>query len=387
MRDKTMAVPRRPAVRLLAGSAAVLLALAACDGAPAGPGTQSSAPAMPMDPTAVAGSATTAVDPAWLCSADSDDGAPEHDAGPGVLTPATVQADGTSVTVTGPFALEDGYSYGGFLPEGVLLPASPDNRGAPAPEYDVDLTAEGAPAPPLVVRERVEVPGTGSAPSAATAQLSVGTCDDAPLPDGQYLLSLSGGGVQGPGRGEHGWASSEDVLLDVVDGELETVPGAVTAPDGEAPVDLSGLACGAPLAPLGDGDGLRVEVDDPSTSLPAEAPEGTLGASVTAEVAVTSTDRGTRALLQGIAVTDPSSGAVLAGARSASEIPLQWIGEEGVSTSEIAWTTRSTCSRAELEPGAYRAFAFAATVDATGGTHLVLSDPWEVEVGAEEPSS
>src|SRR5699024_7427007 len=132
------------------------------------------------------------------------------------------------------------------------VPAHPENRGAPAPGFEGELGVDGAPVPPIVGRERVELPGDGPAPSAVTARLTLGTCDDAPLPDGQFLLRLSGGGIDGPGRGgdDAGWAASEDVMVDVVDGALEVVPGAVSAPSGEVPVDLSPLHCGAALRPL-----------------------------------------------------------------------------------------------------------------------------------------
>lgn len=37
-------------------------------------------------------------------------------------------------------------------------------------------------------------------------------------------------------------------------------------------------------------------------------------------------------------------------------------------------------------PGPYRAHGFAVTVDADGATHVVLSEPWDVEVAAETPA-
>ena len=92
----------------------------------------------------------------------------------------------------------------------VLVPVHPENRGAPAPGFEGELGIEGAPTPPIVVRQRVEVPGAGAtpSPSAVIARLTLGTCDDSPLPDGQFLLRLTGGGVDGPGRGEDdaGWS-------------------------------------------------------------------------------------------------------------------------------------------------------------------------------------
>src|SRR5699024_9969977 len=163
-------------------------------------------------------------------------------------------ADGSVLEVSGPFHLAEGHRYRGFAPVGVLVPAHPENRGAPAPGFEGELGVDGAPVPPIVVRERVELPGDGPAPSAVTGR--------PPLADGQFLLRLSGGGIDGPGRGgdDAGWAASEDVMVDVVDGALEVVPGAVSAPSGEVPVDLSPLHCGAALRPLGEGDDLTVRV-------------------------------------------------------------------------------------------------------------------------------
>lgn len=361
-------------------TAAMLLALAACDESPRGADAGTTPPADPMDPRVVTETATTAVDPSWLCDPGGDAAAPEHSGEPGVLSPGSVQAEGNSVTVTGAFQLGEDSAYGGFAPDAVIVPSHPENRGVPAKGYDGQMGVEGAPAPPMVARERVEVPGEGAAPSSATAQLTLGTCDDAPLPDGQYLLSLSGGGVDGPGRGEEGWSSSQDVLLDVVGGELQAVPGAVAAPEGEIPADLSPLGCRAPLKAVGDGDGLSVTVSDQETSVPSLVPEKADGVAVDAQVTVTSKDLGTRALLQGVVLTSPTSGTVVAGARNATDVGLQWIDEDGVSTAESAWTTRLTCTHAPLNAGSYEAYGFAVTVDQEGATHIVLSDPWTVDV-------
>src|SRR5699024_12257646 len=87
--------------------------------------------------------------------------------------------------VSGPFHRAEAHRDRGFAPVGVLVPAHPENRGAPAPGFEGELGVDGAPVPPIVVRERVELPGDGPAPSAVTARLTLGTCDDAPLPDGQ----------------------------------------------------------------------------------------------------------------------------------------------------------------------------------------------------------
>src|SRR5699024_5507274 len=109
-----------------------------------------------------------------------------------------------------------------------------------------------------------------------------------------------------------------------------------------------------------------------------------LGVSVTAEVTVTSPDLGTRALFQGVVLSDPRTGAVVAGARNAPTSALQWIGEEGVTRTGRAWTSRGACGPDALRPGEYRAHAVAATLDEDGATPLVLSDPWTVEVVEEE---
>lgn len=384
---------RRPLGALAAGL--LVLALGACDGPPSLPGSRAdsespAASAAPMDPEQLATAATTPVDPSWLCSPGAGE-PPVRSTEPGVMTPGTVETDGNDVLVTGAFALGEEHSFSGFVPEGVVLPASAENRGLPVQGFEGALGVVGASTPPMVVRERVEVPGDGTAPSAVTARLTLGTCDDAPLPDGQYLLRLSGGGIDGPGRGadDAGWSASEDVLLDVVDGGLRPVPGAATAPTaptGEIPADLSTLACRAPLAARGDGDGLAVTVGDPSTSVSTAIPDSELGTGVTAQVTVTSQDVGTRALLQGIVVTNPATGSVVAGARSAADVGLQWVDAEGVSRPETAWITHGGCFSSALSPGTYRAHGFAVTVDDQGATHVVLSEAWDVEVTAEEPT-
>ena len=104
------------------------------------------------------------------------------------------------------------------------------------------------------------------------------------------------------------------------------------------------------------------------------------GVAVDAQVTVTAKDLGTRALLQGVVLTSPDSGTVVAGARNAPAVGLQWIDEDGVSTAESAWTTRLTCTHAPLNAGSYEAHGFAVTVDQEGATHIVLSDPWTVDV-------
>jgi hypothetical protein len=382
---------RRPRTAAVLATALLTLALGACDALPRPPGGGPAAPstaAAPMDPEAVAAADPAPVDPSWLCRpGEVDPPATSSDDG-GVLTPRAVRTDGNDVQVSGPFRLEDDHRYQGVAPEGVLLPADPEHRGRPAPGFEGELGVAGAPVPPMVVRARVEIPGEGAAPSAVTARLTLGTCDDSPLPDGQFLLRLSGGGVDGPGRGKDaGWRADGDVLVDVVDGRLRAVPGAVTAPSGEVPVDLSALACRTQLTPQGDGDGVSVQVTDPATSVSTAVPEDAIGAGITGAVTVSSQDLGTRALLQGIVLTDPRTGTVVAGARNASAISLQWIDEDGVTRSTQAWTTRAGCGRGALDPGAYRAHGFAATVDAEGATHVILSDPWDVEVVEPEPAA
>ncbi|MDN5688267.1 MAG: hypothetical protein L0G94_16550, partial [Brachybacterium sp.] len=368
-------------------AAALVLTLAACDGLPRDQDPTSAAPTPTMDSAEVARSEPASVDPSWLCAPGDGAEAPAYSPEPGVFTPETVQAEGSTVTISGGFALEDGYEYGGFTPDATIVPADPSHRGTPADGYDGRLGTEGSATPPIVVRERVEVPGEGAAPSAATARLTLGTCDDAPLPNGQYLLSLRGGGVDGPGRGEDGWSSSAPVMLDVVDGGLQRVPDALEAADGEVPADLAPLHCRAPLEAVGDRGGLSVVVSRQETGVSSQVPEGEVGVSVDARVTVTSKDLGTRALLQGVVLVSPSSGTVVAGARNAEAIGLQWIDEEGVATAESAWTTRETCTRAPLDPGDYAAYGFAVTVDDEGATQIVLSDPWTVEVAEESAPS
>lgn len=393
--DRAEHRPRRPRGRragAVLASMVLALSLGACDALPGLPGRgadEGSSPAAgePMDPSEVAAAESTPVDPSWLCRPGQVDPPVDSTEG-GTMTPRSVRADGSVLEVSGPFHLAEGHRYRGFAPVGVLVPAHPENRGAPAPGFEGELGVDGAPVPPIVVRERVELPGDGPAPSAVTARLTLGTCDDAPLPDGQFLLRLSGGGIDGPGRGgdDAGWVASEDVMVDVVDGALEVVPGAVSAPSGEVPVDLSPLHCGAALRPLGEGDDLTVRVADPTTRVSAHVPEDELGVSVTAEVTVTSPDLGTRALFQGVVLSDPRTGAVVAGARNAPTSALQWIGEEGVTRTGRAWTSRGACGPDALRPGEYRAHAVAATLDEDGATRLVLSDPWTVEVVEEEPA-
>ncbi|WP_394215200.1 hypothetical protein [Brachybacterium vulturis] len=384
--------PVRRARRTGAALASVVLALSlgACDAIPGLPGngaeTSSPAAGEPMEPAAVAAAESTPVDPSWLCR-PGEGTPPVGSTAGGTMTPQSVRADGNVLEVSGPFRLEAEHHYRGFAPVGVLVPADPGNRGLPAPGFEGELGVAGAPIPPIVVRERVEVSGDGPAPSTVTAHLTLGTCDDSPLPDGQFLLRLSGGGIDGPGHAEAdaGWSADGDVLVDVVDGAVEVVPGVVTAPSGEVPVDLSPLQCGARLAPLGTGDELAVQVADPTTRVSTAVPEDELGVSVSAQVTVTSPDLGTRALFQGVVLTHPGTGTVVAGARNTARIALQWIDQDGVTRTGRAWTTREACGHRALRPGEYRAHAVAVTVDEDGATRLVLSDPWSVEIVDEQP--
>ncbi|MEE1618350.1 hypothetical protein [Brachybacterium sp. J153] len=369
------------------GALALVLALGACDllGDSRSPEeSETTAAASPMDPAEVAESAGTAADPAWLCdpggghdapSVPDDDDSDPGTARVGALTPQSVTAEGSEATISGPFSLPDGTEYTGFAPEAVIVPADPLQRGAPAAGWAEVLAgrpAADSPAPPIVVRERVEVPADGPAPSAATAHLTLGTCDDSPLPDGAYVLRLL--------AADGTWAADGDVLLDVVGGTARAVPGAVTAPDGEVPVDLSGLTCRAAPATVGDGDGLTLAVADPVTTLPAQPGEDGTARGVSAAVTVTAAEPGSRTLLQGIVLLEPSTGTIVAGARNADRLPLQWIGPEGVTRTETAWTTTETCTRGTLEVGELHARAFAVTVDADGATHVLLSDPWTVTI-------
>lgn len=394
--DGRRALARHRAAGTLAAGL-LALSLSACDALPALPGSgpsTTSAPTTatePMDPEQVMSAASTTTDPSWLCRPGEEKSPLPTSTDGGVLTPETVSAEGNHLTISGPFRLTEDHSYTGFVPEGVLVPAALENRGVPAPSFDGELGVDGAPVPPMVVRERVEITAEDGtpAPSAATAHLTLGTCDDSPLPDGQFLLQLSGGGMEGPGlvKDDVGWRADGDVLVDVVDGRLRAVPGVISAPSGEIPADLSPLACRASLAALGDGDGLTVGVESPTSRVSTQVPEDDLGTAITAEVTVTAQELGTRALLQGVVVVNPAAGTVVAGARNASDIPLQWIDADGVSRTDHAWVSHSACGRDALSAGSYRAHGFAVTVDAEGATHLVLSDPWDVEVIDEEPAA
>lgn len=396
VRHSTRRAQRRPRAGRSASVLAaglLTLALASCDALPGFPDADpSQAPptAQPLDPATVAAAETSSVDPTWLCRPGEGESPLPPSTEGGSLRPEAVGADGAEITVSGPLVLEPGHSLAQFVPEGVLLPADPENRGAPAPGYEEELGVEGAPVPPMVVRGRVAVPVAegGPAPSAASARVSVGTCDDAPLPEGQFLLRLSGA-LDGPGRGgaDAGWAADEDVLVDVVDGRLRAVPGAVSAPTGEIPADLSPLTCGSELAAVGDGDGLEVEVAHGTDRVTTVPPEDGSPRSVGAEVRVTAQEQGTRALFQTVVVVRPSTGTIVAGARNSSGIALQWIGEEGASRTERASVTSSVCAAEALAPGTYRAHGVAVTVDANGSTHVLVSEPWDVEVHDEDPSA
>lgn len=365
------------------GAGVLALTLAACDLLP-GAGDEepstSAAPAAPMDPGQVAGTAQTSVDPGWLCDPGGDHEAPDGltdvgAAATGALLPQVFTADGATVTISGPLSLPAGTDYAGFVPEAIVVPADPARRGAPATGWEDVLAGRSdadSPAPPIVVRARVEVPADGAAPSTATAHLTLGTCDDAPLPDGMFLLRL----VAADGT----WAADGDVLLDVVGGEARAVPGAVTSPDGEAEVDLAPLACRAGLAPVGDGDGVALTVADPVTTVPAASGADGAARGVSATVTVTAAEAGTRVLLPGIVLVEPSTATIVAGARSADRLPLQWLGADGITRTETAWTTTETCTHGPLDVGDYEARAFAVTVDAAGATQVVLSDPWTVQV-------
>ena len=391
VRRGQQAPPRPPGpARPLAALAATLLALtlAACDALPGtaedSPAAEAAPSAQPMDPAEVAAAQSTAVDPTWLCRPGEGDSPLPQSTDGARMTPQAVHAEGHEITVSGPFQLGPEHSYDGFRPEGVLLPVHPDNRGLPAPEHEGALGEEDSPIPPMVVRERVEVPAnTGApAPAAVSAHLTVGTCDDAPLPEGQFVLQLSGALAGGD---DSGWAASEDVMVDVVDGRLRAVPGVVSAPGGEAPADLSPLACHAVLEPVGDSAGYRMSVEDPSTEVSRAPREDGSPASVTASLTVTSPDHGTHSLFQTVVVVDPETGRIVAGARNASEIPLHWMDEEGVTQQERASVTGSLCGARALSLGTYRAHGVAVTLDEDGRTELLVSDPWDVEIHDEAP--
>lgn len=334
-----------------------------------------------MDPSQVAAAELTTVNTSWLCEA-GDDGQPEHSGSPGVVVPREISADGDQVQVTGTLDLENGYEVTGFSPDALVTPAHAENRALPADPFTGTAGAEDYPLPPIVAIERVETELTGEAPATVAARLRLGTCDGAPLPDGPYLLSLTGGGIESPHRGENpaGWLASADVLLDVVDGQVQPVPGALTAPSGEIPVDMSGLSCGTALTASDDAS-LAISVQTPPTSLPA-APADEGPVMLSAGVTVTAPAPGTRGLLEGIVITNPATGTIVAGARHADVVGLGWIPEEGITSTVSTPTTQGTCSQRPLAAGAYQAHGFALSVGADGGTELSLSDPWTLEITA-----
>lgn len=385
---RPMRTPSRPfSLRRPLRAAAVLalgLALTGCDALPGSGGTAPSAAPSPMDPAQVEQAATTAVDPAWLCGTGGrDDPVPVRDRG--TFTPESVSAEGNDVLITGAFQLDDPGTYTGFFPDALVLPAQPGQRGTVAEPYDMDLADPGAPAPPIVVRARVEVPSDGPPPIRATAKLTLGTCDDAPLPDGQYVLLLRGDGGQGRAARDSGWAAPAPVLIDVAGGKVRPVPGVVTAPEDEGRIDPSGLRCGARLEPVGDGAGVTLELGDRTESISTVATEEDTAPAVTASLTFSTQEPGTRALLPAVVLTDPDTGRIVAGARNAELAPLHWVSAEGTTLPELAWVGHETCSGYALSPGTYTAHGAALTRDAEGTTHLILSTPWDVTVTDEEP--
>src|SRR5699024_11743712 len=105
---------------------------------PAGGGAAagaSPAAGAPMDPSEVAAAERTPVDPSWLCRPGQVH-PPVDSAEGGTMTPRSVRADGSVLEVSGPFHLAEGHRYRGFAPVGVLVPAHPENRGAPAPGFE-----------------------------------------------------------------------------------------------------------------------------------------------------------------------------------------------------------------------------------------------------------
>lgn len=375
--------PHPRGARAAAAGALLAILLSSCLPGASSPEETTAAPAPTMDPSQVAAAELTAVNTSWLCEA-GDDGQPEHSGSPGVVVPREISADGDQVQVTGTLDLEDGYEATGFAPDALVTPAHAENRALPADPFAGTAGAEDYPLPPIVAIERVETELTGEPPATVSARLRLGTCDGAALPDGPYLLSLAGGGIESPRRGENpaGWLASADVLLDVVDGQVRPVPGALTAPSGEIPVDMSGLACGTALtATDADAASLAISVQTPPTSLPA-APADEGPVMLSADVTVTAPTPGTRGLLEGIVITNPTTGTIVAGARHADVIGLGWIPEEGITSTVSTPTTQGTCSRRPLAAGAYQAHGFALSVGADGGTELSLSDPWALEITA-----
>lgn len=386
-RRERMRPGRSPRAARVTAACTLVLTLGACDPTPGPSEPTGLSRTGPMDPDEVAAAELTAVGTDWLCGTEEGAGRPAHTGDPGVLTPATVSTDGDEIMVSGAFDPGAARSdLAEVVPDVLVAPAHTDNRGVPADPYSAEPGSPQYPQPEIVGVERVETTDLEGTPSVLTTRMRLGTCDGSALPDGAYLATLSGGGFP-PSGGDGdpaGWSGSTEVLVDVVDGRLQPVPGAVTAPSGEIPADTSPLACGTPLEPVGDGDGLTVTAGDRATSVPASAPEDLDAVGVDATVEVTAPAPGTRALLEGIVLTTPEEHIVVAGARSTDTIGLQWFSGDPVSTAATAWTTTGTCSRSALEAGAYEAWGFALTVDADDATHLVLSDPWTVEVAADE---
>ena len=128
-----------------------------------------------------------------------------------------------------------------------------------------------------------------------------------------------------------------------------------------------------------------MSVENPSTEVSRAPREDGSPASVTASLTVTSPDHGTHALFQTVVVVDPETGRIVAGARNASEIPLHWMDEEGVTQQERASVTGSLCGARALSLGTYRAHGVAVTLDEDGRTELLVSHPWELEIHDEAP--
>lgn len=377
VRDGRTRAPR------VAAACAVVLALGACDASPGPSGPTTPPPADPMDPQAVADAELSGIDTSWLCGTDDGAGAPGHSGEPGVLTPTAVTAEDDEVTIGGSFALDPGYEITALAPDALVTPAHPENRALPADAFAAEPGSSQYPQPEIVAVERAETTLAGAAPSEVTTRLRLGTCEGGALPDGPYLLDLSGGAVEAPsGGGPAGWSASQQVLIDVVDGQVRPVPGAVTAPGGEIPADTSRLHCGARLEPMGDGAGLSVSVSEQETTVPSSPSADEDAVGVDARVGVSASEPGTRALLEGVVVTLPDSRTVVAGARNAESIGLAWFTQDGVSTPTTAWTSQLTCGHGALNEGSYLGWGFALTVDADGATQLVLSDPWTLDVVA-----
>lgn len=334
-----------------------------------------------MDRAQVRAAELTPLDTSAQCTGDhrswERSGPPE---GAAALIPHRLHTDGDEFLLEGHLDTEAAPGeLTRLAPNAEIAPADPQHRSLPAP-----AATEGSSGtvPPLIGLARVES-SLERTPSTVATRMRIGACDGGRMPDGPYVMALDGEGFE-PTDGapsDPSWQTSSPVLIDVVDGQLQPVTGAVTAPAGEIPAETSLLACGAIPEGARAEPGLQVRAEDHRTSVPATGTDGQ-AVGVDATLRIVPERPGTRALLEGIVITLPGTGQIVAGARSAETVGLQWLGADGISTTTTAWTSTDTCSHRPLEAGTYRAYAFVLTVNGDGSSAVVLSNPWDVEVTA-----